>query len=161
APIAHEDDAERAVRAGLALVRHGHRLRIEDDPAFPGLHVGINTGEVIVGGSRESSGLAVVGDVVNISARLVDMAAAGQLRVGVDEPGVGKSRLVEELARRRSDALVMRGACLPYGQRLPLAALAEAITEQLGIRGDWSPARVRRAIAALRDSPAGDVSGPA
>ena len=249
APVAHEDDAERAVRAGLALVRHGHRLRIEDDPAFPGLHVGINTGEVIVGGSRESSGFVVVGDVVNISARLADMAAAGhvlvgaatrdfarggirygrrqvrvvkgkaepvpvyeavglqervrsgsgsrkkadvaQVRVGpfvdraavlrrlsmeldrvartgvarvrvvVDEPGVGKSRLVEELARRRSDALVMRGACLPYGQRLPLAALAEAITEQLGIRGDWSPARVRRAIAALRDSPAGDVSGPA
>jgi class 3 adenylate cyclase len=70
APVAHEDDAERAVRAALEIQRRAS----EEAALFGGLcvRVGINTGEVIfapVGpdGRRE---LTVMGDAVNTAARL-------------------------------------------------------------------------------------------
>jgi class 3 adenylate cyclase/predicted ATPase len=74
-PLAHEDDAERAVRAGLALVdtvgqlESSERLRIR---------VGIATGLVIVGdlvGSGEAQERAVVGEAPNLAARLQSLAA--------------------------------------------------------------------------------------
>jgi len=50
-PEAHEDDPERAVRAGLALAQYAEREGSRRDGIhFPGLHLGINTGEVIVAG---------------------------------------------------------------------------------------------------------------
>jgi class 3 adenylate cyclase/predicted ATPase len=70
APVAHEDDSERAVRAALEIQRRAS----EEAALFGGLcvRVGINTGEVIfapVGpdGRRE---LTVMGDTVNTAARL-------------------------------------------------------------------------------------------
>ncbi len=70
APVAHEDDPERAVRAALEI----QRCAAEEAALFGGLHVrvGVNTGEVIfapVGpdGRRE---LTVMGDAVNTAARL-------------------------------------------------------------------------------------------
>ena len=230
-PAGHEDDPERAVRAGLALARYAEREASRQDGVhFPGLHIGINTGEVIVAGSREQSGFAVVGDPVNVSARLAKIAEPGHVLVGeatreltaarirygprhdvdakgkaapvstyealgahragsasarvrrtafvgrdgvlrrlledaaavrevgtarvraiIGEPGLGKSRLAAELARQLPDFVVLAGASHPYGQRLPLAALAEAIASALGLAADAEPALVRRAVgAALR-----------
>jgi class 3 adenylate cyclase len=70
APVAHEDDPERAVRAALEIQRRAS----EEAALFGGLcvRVGVNTGEVIfapVGpdGRRE---LTVMGDAVNVAARL-------------------------------------------------------------------------------------------
>jgi class 3 adenylate cyclase len=70
APVAHEDDSERAVRAALEIQRRA----FEEAALFGGLRVrvGVNTGEVIfapVGpdGRRE---LTVMGDAVNTAARL-------------------------------------------------------------------------------------------
>ncbi len=70
APVAHEDDSERAVRAALEIQRRAS----EEAALFGGLRVrvGVNTGEVIfapVGpdGRRE---LTVMGDAVNTAARL-------------------------------------------------------------------------------------------
>src|SRR5438445_5585538 len=72
APLAHEDDAERAVRAALAI-----RAAIEDlnetDPWLDlRIRIGVNTGEALVlVGARASEGEGVVaGDVVNTAARL-------------------------------------------------------------------------------------------
>ena len=89
--------------------------------------------------------------------RLLDDAATvrarGETRVRaiVGEPGLGKSRLATELARQLPDFVVLAGASHPYGQRLPLAALAEAILSALDLPADAEPALIRRAIgAALR-----------
>jgi class 3 adenylate cyclase len=92
-PTAHDDDAERAVRAALALVRRAERLASQEGIRFPGLHVGVNTGEVIVAPSRESSGFAVVGDAVNVAARLAGLALAGQVIVGESTRGLTRATL--------------------------------------------------------------------
>ena len=75
-PQAHEDDAERAVRAGLALVEATPKLETE---AGCSLHVriGIATGVVVVGdliGSGEAQERGVVGETPNLAARLQGIA---------------------------------------------------------------------------------------
>ena len=76
-PQAHEHDAERAVRAGLALVEAAPKL---ETPVGAPLHVrvGIATGIVVVGdllGSGEAQERGVVGDTPNLAARLQGIAA--------------------------------------------------------------------------------------
>src|SRR3954451_711680 len=84
APIAHEDDPERAVRAALA-VREAVRELNEGDPALD-LHVriAVNTGEAVVAvGARPSEGEGMVaGDVVNTAARLQAAAPVDGILVG-------------------------------------------------------------------------------
>lgn len=82
APTAHEDDAERAVRAALEIQRRA----TEQTEDFGGLcvSIGINTGEVIfapVGphGRREAT---VMGDAVNTAARLQAAASPESILVG-------------------------------------------------------------------------------
>ena len=79
-PTAHEDDAERAVRAGLELVQSVAALG--DDLGVPGLamRVGIVTGEVAVNVGAEGQGM-VAGDAVNTASRIQSAADAGQIWV--------------------------------------------------------------------------------
>jgi len=73
-PQAHEDDAERAVRAGLELVRAVGDLKIN---ATLQTRVGIATGLVVVGdliGSGAAQEQAVVGETPNLAARLQGIA---------------------------------------------------------------------------------------
>ena len=69
-PVSHEDDALRAVRAAArdaatAIAAHGLEARI-----------GVNTGEVVVGGEGET---LVTGDAVNVAARLEQAAPTGEI----------------------------------------------------------------------------------
>ena len=76
APVAHEDDPERAVRAGLRILEAIGELN-EADPALAlQVRVGVNTGEaVVVLGARPELGEAMVtGDVVNTASRLQGVA---------------------------------------------------------------------------------------
>src|SRR4051812_26075679 len=78
-PRAHEDDAERAVRAGLAIAAAVARLA---DPAGGPLaaRVGIATGLVVVGdlvGEGAAQEEAVVGETPNLAARLQEVAESG------------------------------------------------------------------------------------
>ncbi len=87
APVTHPDDPERAVRAALAMQAAVGQLEI---PAMPGVRlqtgIGIASGDVIAGnvGSLRRMHYAVVGDSVNVAARL--QAAAGPGQILVDEP---------------------------------------------------------------------------
>lgn len=79
-PQAHEDDAERAVRAGLALVRTVGEL--EADGRRLAARIGIATGLVVVGemvGEGEAQERAVVGETPNLAARLQALAAPGSV----------------------------------------------------------------------------------
>jgi class 3 adenylate cyclase len=90
APVAHEDDPERAVAAALAI-----RQRIADansrmaDLAGAKLdvHIGVNTGLAVVTPALEKGDgddFIVVGDTVNTAARLQQAAKPGQILVGED-----------------------------------------------------------------------------
>ncbi len=83
APVAHEDDPERAVRAGLAMQAAMAEIneRIASDVgANFALRVGINSGEVLAG--RVGDGYTVIGDPVNVAARLQGAAEPGTVTVG-------------------------------------------------------------------------------
>jgi class 3 adenylate cyclase/tetratricopeptide (TPR) repeat protein len=84
APLAHEDDAERAVRAALAVREAVERLN--DDESGRDLHVriAVNTGEALVALDAVSSeGEAMVaGDVMNTAARLQSEAPVDGILVG-------------------------------------------------------------------------------
>ncbi|SKC81180.1 Tetratricopeptide repeat-containing protein [Burkholderia sp. CF099] len=78
-PQAHEDDAERAVRAGLTLVRAIGQLDSGTDASLRA-RIGIATGVVIVGdvtGEGEAQERGVVGETPNLAARLQTLAEAG------------------------------------------------------------------------------------
>jgi class 3 adenylate cyclase/tetratricopeptide (TPR) repeat protein len=72
APIAHEDDAERAVRTGLRILEAIEELNADDPSLSLRVRVGVNTGEAVVAlGARPEEGEGIVtGDVVNTASRL-------------------------------------------------------------------------------------------
>ena len=79
APVAHEDDPERAVRAALAI-----RDGIAEDGELE-VRVAVNTGEALVDRRRASGARAramVAGDVVNTAARLQSAAPVNGILVG-------------------------------------------------------------------------------
>jgi len=120
APVAHGDDTERAVRAGLEMqaamgdindpLGRQHGVKFE-------LCVGINTGEVLAG--RVGDGYTVVGDSVNVAARLQAAAAPGSVIVG------------EETYRATREAIEYR-----------------ALAEPLALKGKAQPVRAWEALAA-------------
>ena len=79
APVGHEDDAERAVRAAL---RMQETLRDQPNAADLRLRIGVNTGEVLVGALRSGGDYTAMGDVVNTAQRLQSAARPGQVLVG-------------------------------------------------------------------------------
>jgi class 3 adenylate cyclase/tetratricopeptide (TPR) repeat protein len=82
-PAAHEDDAERAVRAGLRIVEEAERLTgVGDTPLR--LRIGINTGEALVRlGVAPASGEGfLAGDAVNTAARIQSVAPEMGVAVG-------------------------------------------------------------------------------
>ena len=84
---AHEDDAERAVRAGLAIVAEAPRLAARFKAAHGlenfDLRVGINTGPALLGGGVDAGG-SIRGVTVNVAARMEQTAPPGSLRISHD-----------------------------------------------------------------------------
>jgi class 3 adenylate cyclase/predicted ATPase len=81
-PQAHEDDAEQAVRAGLALVDAVGRLQVLEPLR---VRVGIGTGEVVVGDlitSGDGQERGVVGETPNLAARLQSLAEPSTVVIG-------------------------------------------------------------------------------
>ncbi len=89
-PRAGEHDAERAVRAGLALVEAVARLDTAAGQPFQ-VRIGIATGLVVVGdliGEGASQEQAVVGETPNLAARLQALAAQGTVVIGPSTRGL-------------------------------------------------------------------------
>jgi class 3 adenylate cyclase/tetratricopeptide (TPR) repeat protein len=83
APVAHEDDPERAVRAAVAMQAAMGELneRLLADYGFEfALCVGVNTGEVLAGNVGDA--YTVIGDAVNVASRLQTSAKPGTITVG-------------------------------------------------------------------------------
>ena len=108
--MVHEDDPERAVRAGLALLEGVDQLNLEQDLGLS-VRVGIATGEAVVSiSARPSSGEGMLtGDVVNTAARL--QSAAPVSRVLVCEPTYAATRT--SIDYEPHDPVVAKGKAEP------------------------------------------------
>jgi class 3 adenylate cyclase len=115
-PASHEDDALRAVRAAAemreAIAGHGLEARI-----------GVNTGEVVVGGEGET---LVTGDAVNVAARFEQAAAAGEILIGSETRLLVRDAVeveaVEPLALKgKSDRVEAYRLLAVLGDAAPLA----------------------------------------
>jgi predicted ATPase/class 3 adenylate cyclase len=134
-PVVHEDDAVRAVRAAADL-RDGlaalNKELMRDWGVTLEVRTGVNTGEVMAGNPGVGDAL-VVGDAVNVAARLEQAAAPGQVLLGP-----ATYALVRD---------AVRVASLPpvalKGKRIPVAAVR--LVEVL----PGAPGRARRADAPL------------
>ncbi len=85
-PTLHEDDALRAVRAAADMRAALDDLNVELERAWHvtiRTRIGINTGEVVVGGPAAGESL-VVADAVNVAARLEQTARPGEILMGAD-----------------------------------------------------------------------------
>lgn len=125
APVAHGDDPLRAARAAIEI--HDTVAAVGREIGRPlGVHVGVASGEVVAAGlgSDRHSEYTVIGDAVNLAARLVDMAENG-------------ATLISDPVRRAA------------GPRLEVAALGEVV-----LRGLDAPVRVWRLEGLGADTPA-------
>jgi HD-GYP domain-containing protein (c-di-GMP phosphodiesterase class II) len=162
APIAHYNDTERAVVAGIEMQEYVNEINLER--VAEGLEkveigIGVNTGFVISGnmGSLDRMDYTVIGDVVNTASRLEAFAGRGQMVVtrevydevkylveahhldhiyvkGREKP-VEIYEIKELIARKYLKAVEKRE---PYmsGHFLNIARDAELIGGQLGFSGD-------------------------
>ena len=106
APVSHEDDPERAVRAGLAMqeaMAEANRESEATQGVSFSLRVGINSGEVMAGAVGDR--YTVMGDAVNVAARL--QAAGRPNAVTVGETTYRTSR--EAIAYERLEPLQLKG----------------------------------------------------
>jgi class 3 adenylate cyclase/tetratricopeptide (TPR) repeat protein len=97
-PLLHEDDAFRAVRAAQAMREELDALNVDLQGRF-GVQVrtriGVNTGEVVVGDAAAGQAL-VVGNTVNVAARLEQAAATGEILLGPATYALVRDRVIAE-----------------------------------------------------------------
>ena len=126
APVAHEDDPERAVRAALAIVE-----ALAED-AGTEVRIGITTGEVLIAlEARPEAGEGIAsGDVVNTAARLEAAAPAGDI-------------LVDETTYRASERAI------EYAEASPVVAKGKAEPVRV-----WRALRARSPVGVERPSDA-------
>jgi class 3 adenylate cyclase len=89
------DEAERAIRAGLALVAAGGAEKVR-----PSVHAGVEYGEVFVTPSWPPAGYGVWGRAVNLAARLCALAGPGELQVGPGAYNLMSDRTLRALPQR-------------------------------------------------------------
>ena len=97
-PVAHEDDAERAVLCALGMQDAieqiadtiGRRWDVQ-----PSIRIGVNTGDVVSGAWLSGGGqdVAVIGDAVNVAARLQTVAEPGEVLVGAETRQLTRRRI--------------------------------------------------------------------
>jgi class 3 adenylate cyclase/tetratricopeptide (TPR) repeat protein len=122
APTAHEDDAERAVRAGLRILEAIEELNEHDPSLSLQVRIGIGTGEAVVAlGARPEQGEGIVtGDVVNTASRLQGQAPVNG--IACSEQTYRQTERVfdyEEL-----EPVTVKGKTEPLALFLPLRARA-------------------------------------
>jgi len=143
---AREDDPERAVRAGLALLEEGRlhaaQVALQHGVAGFDVRVGINTGSALVGGGVEAENTAM-GMTVNIAARMEQTAPPGGLRISHDTyrhiRGVFDVEEQEPIAVKGRDELLVTylvQRVKPRAFRVPTRGIDGVATPMVGRCGE-------------------------
>jgi class 3 adenylate cyclase/tetratricopeptide (TPR) repeat protein len=121
-PQAHEDDAQRAIRAALAMREAVDELKLQ-------ARIGIEAGEVVVDGSESTF---ATGEAVNLAARLQTAARPGEILVGptsyrlaagslvVEDAGLLELKGIDGPLRAWRVVDLLDGPSRPVGPRAPL-----------------------------------------
>jgi adenylate cyclase len=129
APVAHEDDPQRALHAALDMLEQSTVLS-DRWAARLGrpvtLHVGVHTGPVVAGNLGDSAGAAyaVTGDTVNTTSRLLAAAAPGTILASAATHALAGHRFAFEPAGE----LQLRGKSEPIAVHRVLGTLAEPLS---------------------------------
>jgi len=156
-PMAHEDEAERAVRASLAAVEAVGRLATPTGEPLAA-RVGIATGVVVVGdliGEGAAQEEAVVGETPNLAARLQAFAAPGQVVISA-----GTHRLAEGLfAFHDLGAVALKGFAEPVPAYVALSATSIESRFEARHESGLMPPVVRGETAPRRAAPQSKFRG--
>jgi class 3 adenylate cyclase/tetratricopeptide (TPR) repeat protein len=166
APVAHEDDAERAVRAALRMhdTLASHIARLDGVPPVQ-MRIGINTGEVLVG-TLAGTDYTAMGDVVNTASRLQSEAPPGGVVVGEDTYTLAReaiefSAFGELTLRGRETPLAAWRAIAPTSQpgsrrrRVDLPLIGRDTEMALAMAGAGIALQQRRAVLVSLDGEGG------
>ena len=131
-PVAHEDDALRAVRAAASMREQvqalGEELRRERGVELS-VRMGVNTGEAVTGDAA-AGGFFTAGDIVNVAARLEQAARPGDILVGGDT-----YRLVRHAVETEPvEPLVVKGKADPLAAFRLLAVAPDAVGRPQRVR---------------------------
>ena len=141
--VAHDDDADRAVRAAIAMVNtlnKWNRQRLADGRLPVNIGIGINTDTVVAGniGSSKRMDFTIIGDGVNLASRLESACKQYGARILVSEFTIRK--LNGTYRKREIDRVVVKGKTEPVGVYEILAYHTPEtfpnITELLGLFKD-------------------------
>jgi adenylate cyclase len=109
APLEVPRAASQAVACAIAMQQRLHALKQEGATPIQGLRVGVNTGEAIIGniGSAKRMDFTIVGDVVNVAARLLEVARQEEAPIVISE---ATYREVEgQFSMKAGPSVVLRG----------------------------------------------------
>jgi adenylate cyclase len=125
APVAHEDDPERALDAALDMLAGAEVLSAEWAARLGQhvtLHIAVHTGPVVAGslGDRASATYDVTGDTVNTASRLLGVAAPGTVLVAASTQALVSHRFAFEPA----GSVALRGKAEPMAVHRLVGALA-------------------------------------
>ncbi len=115
-PVGHEDDADRAVRAAIAMIKTldtWNRQRISEGRLPVNIGVGLNTDSVVSGniGSKKRMDFTIIGDGVNLASRLESACKQYGAKILVSEFTVRK--LQGTYRKREIDLVVVKGKTEP------------------------------------------------
>jgi adenylate cyclase len=175
APVAYEDHAERAARAALAMLAlHGEQSEQSEVGSAQflvlrsqfSLRIGLNTGNVFAGnvGTAERKEYTVMGDAVNVAARVMSKTAWGEIWCSAMTASLIESRLLCEdrgsvSVKGKSDPLPLLR--LVGEQALSAPSEAEPVTPLIGRQRELAWLRERLGRAATGQGQAARLVGDA
>jgi adenylate cyclase len=142
-PVPHEDDADRALRAAIAMISELRRWNVQragEGRAAVDIGIGLNTGAVVSGniGSKKRMDYTMIGDGVNLASRLESACRQYGAHILVSESTYRQLR--GTYRAREIDLVVVKGKTQPV-----------AVYEILDYHTDESYPRVSDALGRFRD----------
>ncbi|MFC1840241.1 adenylate/guanylate cyclase domain-containing protein [Thermodesulfobacteriota bacterium] len=133
APLAHENDPERAIRSALEMMPYVDRFNKVSPHKLPaplGMHIGIHSGLVVVGnvGNDLRMRYSAVGDTVNLCSRIADHATSGKIYISENTYKL----LPGQLNTEHSESINVKGKKRPVTIYKLQSIKDEAVSESAG-----------------------------